>query len=469
MKILLKVFLFCLLTSRALAVDLVVADLENRELPDMQDPGVQKTVLPNGIHLFYLRDNELPVIKIKSYFDFGTLHEQKSERGLSEFFMSALRSGGYEGVAAEKVDEELEYHAAKIGSDTGTELSALELVTLKKHADKMLGIYFGLLQCPSFDTERLEIIRKAVLNGILRRNEEPMPIAMREFEQSLYGRESPYAWLSTPETINAISRESLKKFHADHVAPNRLWMAATSPLSFVEFQDLIKKYVGDWNSKATAPKHPEALEKKWEPSLEFIQKPGNQSAIVVGHFGEKRFNPDRFKLLLANHMLGGATFGSKLGDRIRTELGLAYGVNSYFPFDSDYGAFQIITRTKSESTVQTVQEIKNIFSDMVKQKSLTEEELKMAKESILNQLFFEYDSPYNLVNVELKYDYFGYPPKYLTIFPKKLRAVTLEEINEVLPKYFFPDKLKILVVGDRTAISDLGKLGAFVEVPLDEE
>lgn len=453
----------------AFATDPDIENLENKPLPEIKDPDVQKVKLKNGMSIYYLRDPELPVIRIKAYFEFGELNEPRDERGLVPFFMSAWRAGGYGEILPEQVDEVIEFHAAKMSANAGDELSSFELKTLQKHADKMLSNFFGIMRFPAFDKNRVEIIRKAFLNEIRQRNEEPFAIATREFAQSLYGHESPHAWMSTPETVKAISRERLLKFHADHVDPGKIWLAATSPLPLDEFKSLIEKYTGDWKQKAKPLKKPDPVEKKWEPTLEFIHKPGNQSAIVVGHFGEKRFNPDRFKILLANQILGGATFGSRLGDRIRTELGLAYGVNSYFDFETDYGIFQVATRTKSESTVETVREILKILKDSIKKQAITQTELNLARERLLNQLVFEYDSSFNLVNLELKYDYFGYPPDYLSLFPKKIRSVTLDELHEALPRYVFPDRLKILIVGDKTAIGNLGDLGAIKEILLDEE
>lgn len=456
-------------TPRVFAADPKVAELESRVLPEIQEPKVAKVVLKNGAHLYYMQDPELPVIKIKSYFEFGKLSETPERRGITEFFISAWRSGGYGTVKPGDVDETLELYAAKMGAEAGDELCSLELTTLKKHADKLLPLYFGIMREPAFDEGRVDVIRKAILNGIKQRNEDPFPVAVREFAQSLYGQNSPYAWLSTPDTINAITQNDLKKFHAEHVAPEHLWMAATSPLPVSEFRTMLEKQFGDWRHEVKKTEKPAPLKKEWQATLEFVEKSSNQSAIVVGHFGEKRFNPDRFKILLANQVLGGATFGSRLGDRIRTELGLAYGVNSYFDFESDYGIFQIATRTKSESTVQAVQEIKTILAGMIKEHPVTEEELHLAKERVLNELVFEYDSPYNLVNLELKYDYFGYPKNYLSLFPKKIKEVTLAELRETMPRYFFPDRLKILIVGEKAKISGIESLGDIRMVPLDEE
>jgi zinc protease len=284
----------------------------------------------------------------------------------------------------------------------------------------------------------------------------------------LYGKNSPQAWLATPETVAKITFDRLKKFHAETFTPDHLIIGASSPLDFEAFLKLIDPYMKDWQGTSPQRVYPTQIKKEWQPSLEFIHKDGNQSALIIGHFGEKRFNPDKYKLILANEILGGATFGSLLGDRIRTELGLAYTINSLMAFNTDYGQFRIATQTKSESTWQTVAEIKNIISSWVSGVSLTQQNLDQARDRILNRLVFESENLSNIVAMRLLYDYYGYPPNYLAVYRKEIESVTLEQVKEVLPRYFFPDQLKVLVVGDKTKIPDFAGSG-YTELPLDEE
>lgn len=463
------IFILLFSTSALAALDPKIEELADKKLPPIEEPDIQIQTLPNGIKIYYTQDEELPLFKIATYFKTGQVYESKQERGLNSFFMSAWRSGGTKKMSPEEIDEKLEFYAASISAASGSELSHIDMKSLSKNAGEILDIYFDLIRHPAFDKERIEIIRKSQLNAIEQRNEEPMPIALREFKQSLYGENSPHAWLSTKETIQSITQEKLKHYYQNQIAPNQILLAAASPLSFADFLKRIQPYLADWNKKLPDKKYPTQIVKEWQKSVEFIQKPGNQSAIVMGHFGEKRFNSDRFKILLADEILGGATFGSKLGDRIRTELGLAYGVQSGFGFETDYGAFLMATRTKSESTLQTIREMQNIFANMVEEKNISQQELNLAKERILNRLVFEYENPFHIVEMRLVYDYHGYPPNYLKYFQKKVDAVTLQEVRDVLSTYFFPKKLKMMIVGDQEKIQNLDELEGLVEKPLDME
>lgn len=465
-------FLICLIGFLApgftQAFDATTETLAHKKLPPLVEPKIEMKTLPNGAKIYYLKNSELPVFKMTAHFEMGSIYDSQEERGLADFFMSVLDSSGSQKYRADVIDEKLEFLAASISSDAGDEVSSIGLGCLLKDAEEILAIYFDLIKNPAFEAGRVEVTRQGFLNAIKQRNESPISIAVREFKQSLYGKNSPQAWLATPVTVNKITIDRLKKFHAENMTPDHLLIAASSPLDFDDFLKLVDPHMKDWQGTAPKKVYPTQIKKEWLSSLEFIQKQGNQSALIIGHFGEKRFNPDKYKLILANEMLGGSTFGSLLGDRIRTELGLAYTINSIVDFTTDYGQFRVATQTKSESTWRTVEEIKNIISSWVSSVPLTQESLDQARDRILNRLVFEYESPFNIVAMRFKYDYYGYPPNYLSIYQKEIESVTLEQVREVLPRYFFPDKLRVLVVGDKTKIPDFAKAG-YAEIPLDDE
>lgn len=470
----LKVVLLCLAVlgidaNYAWAVDPVVQRLSKVAVDEIPEIPFDALTLAGGAKLYYAKSDELPIVHLSLYFDIGTIHESRDERGITDLFMSALRSGGTRKYPSKKVDEMLERMAASISVDAENELVSIAVTCLEKNLDEVLSLVFSMVREPAFEKERVEIIRKNALYGMKRRNEEPMPIAKREFEQSLYGKDSPHAWMPTEETLGKITDDSLKNFHKKNFTVNRLRLAATSPLDLNVFRTKIESQLAGWQGESDSPKYPTQIEKKWQPAIEFINKPGNQTSIVLGHFGDKRFNPDKFAVLLINEVLGGATFGARLGDRIRTELGLAYSVGSGFEFGTDYGVFKVVVQTKSESTLTTLNEIKKIVKELVDDRPVTQAELDYAKDKTLIGLVFEYESPFNIVNMNLRYDFFGYPKNYLGIFQKSVSKVTLAEAQAAAKKYIFPDKLKIMIVGDKTKIKGLDTLPNMTEVPLDNE
>ncbi|MCP5464365.1 MAG: insulinase family protein [Deltaproteobacteria bacterium] len=457
------------LVGPALAADPMVEELTQKKLPALEEPDYNIITLPNGVKVYYLQDTQLPIFKMTAYLKIGAIQEEKAERGFYSAFFSTWRSGGSQSLSADEVDEKLDFLSASIGASAGVDLSKFGIRCLMKDHKDLLALYFDILKNPGFDQKRIDVYKKQALASIKQRNEEAMDVAQREFAQRLYGEESPYAWKTTPETINAITRQKLLQFHKERVAPNVMMIAATSPLSFDDFLKTLEPHFKGWDSKAPVYEFPMLVKKEWQQSTEIIPKEVNQSALVIGHFGDKRFNKDKYKIILADEMLGGATFGTILGDRLRTELGYVYWVRSNFGLGQDYGSFKITTQTRSEVTVDAIQEIQKLFKSFVEEHDFDEHDLKLAKERLLNRLIFEYDSAFNLVAMRLTYDYYGYPPNYLAVFQKEIESVTVDQIKQVVGQYFFPDKLKIMIVGDVNKIPRLNELPGLKVGELDQE
>jgi zinc protease len=236
--------------------------------------------------------------------------------------------------------------------------------------------------------------------------------------------------------------------------------------------DFSKKPLVDEIQKATQgwPKASEPLptvpkmEQSWEEGTYFIQKNFDQATIVMGHYGERRFNPDKFALILLNDILGGDVLGSRLGRQIRSSLGLAYGVYSNFGLQTDYGIFYIFAQTKAASTQQVLKEIRAILTEVAEAKTLTQDELEEHKQSVVNSLYAQYEPRSRFVMEEARFEYLGYPPNYLKIFREKIQKVTLKDLQRVAKKYLRPGSLKVLVVGD---VKKTGEISGAQPLPLE--
>lgn len=399
----------------------------------------------------------------------GEIHEPEDKLGVADLMMEGLRTGGSKSRSGDEIDRELEMAAVDLSAKAEREHSFFKVRCLSKEIDLSLDIFFDLLQAPAFEPAKIGVAKSRLTDQIRRRNENPMSTAYREYHQRLHGPKSVWARLSKEETVRSIGREEVQKFYEETVAPNRIWLAVSGDISFDELVKKIEKRIAGWPAQdANLPK-PEPVKKEWRPSVNLISLPVNQSAIVMGHFGEKRFNPDKYAVLAANQLLGGSTFGSRLGDRIRTELGLAYSVYSDFGFSTDYGSFQMAVGTKAVSTAQVIGEARKILSALVEGDDITEAELENAKKVILNRLIFAYEDPFEIVSQRVQFDYFGYPPDYLALYQREIKKVTLDQVRDVLKRYYFPDRLIVMIVGDPSQMGDLSVLGEIEKLPLDND
>src|SRR5581483_11613441 len=137
-----------------------------------------------------------------------------------------------------------------------------------------------------------------------------------------------------------------------------------------------------------------------------------------------------------------------------TELGYAYNIQSGWSANYNHpGTFRIVGSAKSQTTTETIEAIKAEL-DRIRTTEVTEEELKEAKDGVLNAFVFNFDSPAKTLNRTLRYAYFGYPKDFVFQYQKAVEAVTRADVLRVAKARFLPENLSIVTVGNP---KDFGK------------
>jgi zinc protease len=148
-----------------------------------------------------------------------------------------------------------------------------------------------------------------------------------------------------------------------------------------------------------------------------------------------------------NEILGGG-FTSRLFQKVRTELGLAYAVGGSYGYSWDHpGSFHAMVLTQSATTVDATQAAMAEIAGLTT-RPFTEEELARAKDNILNSFLFRYDTREKVLAESVKLEFYGYPADYLESYKAALEKVTVSDLDRVAKKYIHPDKLAVLVVGN---------------------
>lgn len=434
-----------------------IKSLENKPLPQENFPQIQRQTLQNGLKLLSLQDEEFPVVRGFIYVRVGSIYEPADKLGMTEMMGELLRSGGTQKTSAAKMDELLDFLGAEVSIDFDREAGKINFVCLKEDFPQVLKLVFEMMKEPAFAQEKVELTRLKMLEALRRQNDEPASIGKREFTKLQYGQNNIWSRTPTVASVKSITRQDLTEYHQKYFGPNRVIIGLSGDFSLDVARKLIEKESRDWNPIKTALPKIEKLEKKWPAQKLIFNKKTDQTTIFMGHYGDRRTNPDKFALLVMNSILGGDLWTSRLGKRIRSTLGLSYGIYSSYDLQTDHGLFSIFAQTKVASTLEVIEETQKILKEIAQGKSLTQAELDLHKESILNSLYSEYDPPYNFLKNEVRFEYFGYPPYYLQIFREKISQVKLEDVQRVASQYLRPEKISILIVGDKTKLTNFSK------------
>jgi hypothetical protein len=227
-------------------------------------------------------------------------------------------------------------------------------------------------------------------------------------------------------------------------------------------KDKLEKLFGGWKvEQPPVPAFP-AVSAKPAPGVYLAQKDDvTQTFFAMGELGGLRRDPDYAALTVAADILGGG-FRSRLFKQVRTKLGYAYNIQSGWSANYNHpGTFRIVGSTKSMTTTETIQAI-NAELAKIRTQEVTDEELKEAKDGVLNAFVFSFDSPAKTLNRTVRYAYFDYPKDFIFQYQKAVEAVTKADVLRVAKAHFLPENLAVVAVGNPKdfglPLSTLGKV-----------
>jgi zinc protease len=410
----------------------------------------KRIALKNGIVFFLQEDHELPFVSGYVLIPGGSRNEDPSKCGMIDLYGQAWRTSGTAKMDGDAMDDLLESKAAHIETGGDVDSTALSWDSLKGDTDLVYNLAMELLFHPKFSEQKLRLAQQQEATGIVRRNDDVGEIAAREGDKLVYGANSPYARQPEFATISKVTLADLQTWHDQSIGGK-----------------LIVSVIGDFDSAAMEAKlrttfeaMPQAKPNSVQhedfagptPGVYFVNKEDvNQSTVEIVGLGTIRRNPDVPSIAMMNDVFAGG-FASRLFQKVRTELGLAYEVGGGLGFGWDHPeTFNAIVVTKSDTTVDAIQQTYKVLGGLVDQ-PFTEDELKRAKDNILNSFLFRYDTKAKVLAQRVRLEFYGYPPDYLETYKAALEKVTVADLNEAAKKYIHPDKYAVLVVGNGSEI-----------------
>ncbi|HWZ78073.1 MAG TPA: insulinase family protein [Candidatus Sulfotelmatobacter sp.] len=425
--------------------------------------------LSNGMVIFLQEDHELPLIDGTARIRGGSVNEPANKTGLVDIFGEVWRTGGTKTQTGDQLDDFLEVRAAKVETGPGPDSSTISFSCLTGDLDDVFKAFQDVLQNPEFRDDKIDIAKKGEEDSISRRNDDVGGITHREATKLAYGADNPYARVPEYATVAAITRQDLIDWHKKYVHPNDIILGISGDFDSAAMEARLRSAFESWPKGESFPPFPknELQYAPAKPGYYFVSKEDvNQSNIRMVTLGTTRDNPDYYAISVFNEAFGGG-FSSRLFNDIRTKRGLAYGVGGGVGTNFGHqGILQIAMSTKSESTVDAIQALDQDIDDLSK-KPITEEEIKNAKDAILNAFVFRLDSPDKILGERMDYEYYGYPPDWLDKYQDEVKKVTAADVSRVAAKYLHKDQLARLVVGNLKEFGKpLSSLGAVKEIDI---
>jgi len=407
----------------------------------------QRSTLPNGMVIYLLEDHTLPRVQGVLYVKASSTWAPNSKAGLGGLMAEVMRSGGSATQTGDWMDDRLAAIGASVNSNLSSDLANVGFSCLTENTNEVLGLVAEVCRRPAFPEDKIELSKVSLRQAIASRNDEMFDVLSRVANQAVYGKDSPYARTPEYKTVESITRDDCIAFHKLCYAPERAYFVVYGDIKSGDAKQQITKLFGDWKKSGAAPPPMPPMPAASKSRLVFAPKDDvTQSAVVLAQLGFKANDPDGADMDVLEQALGGG-FQSRLFNRVRTQRGLAYAtgasVGSAFLRP---GVFQAYSLTRNDSVFAALDLVRANVEEVTKS-PFTEQEAKVAKESVENSLVFQYEKPSSTLFRTAFYELAGYPADFLQRYQAALAKVTPATILAAAQRKIHPDQLLTIIVG----------------------
>lgn len=410
----------------------------------------KEVVLDNGLKIIYVRDESLPRVSFTMLVRTGNMQEPQAEAGLNALTAYLLEQGT-QSRDAMKIADEFGQMGSTLDINPGYDVTTIYSDALTSSADKILDLFADVMMNPAFKDAEITRMRSQVLASLKKKIDNPSSYADEQMDQFLFG-EHPYGRdvNGTTDGVKAITKQEIIRHYLTYYRPNNATMAVVG-----QFDDAFEKQVQDVFSKwtkrtiptvaVTTPPVVEGLKVK------LIVKSGlKQTQIRVSQVGIDRKDEDFIPLRLANEALGGS-FGSRLNQKVRDDLGLTYSIYSNFDVRKERGSFDISTFTKNETAAKTLDETLKVVA-AYDAGGATDAEVTAARNQLVGQFPRAIETADRLAYNLLVLDFYGISYDYLTDYIKNVNKIKPKDINSAFKRHIDPKNFKVIVYGNDSIV-----------------
>jgi zinc protease len=439
--------------------------------PQFSPPPVVRRRLSNGLEVLVAERHELPILSVELVVKGGETLAPADRFGLASLTASLLREGTTTRDALALAGD-LNAIGASLWAEGGLESGSVGVTALTEHTGRALGLLADVIRHPAFPESALRRLKLERLSEIRARGDSAGSIAAVVLPRLIYGADHPYGRPygsrydpspGTEATVGAITRDDVVSFHAQLYTPRNASLVVVGDTTPDAIARELEAALGGWTPGAgarAAPPEPPAAPKG--VSVTLVDKPGApQSYLAVGQVGVRRRDPDYVDLTVLNAIVGGQ-FASRLNRNLREDKGYTYGAYSAFSFRLGPGPFTAGAAVHTGVTREALAELVRELTDLVGPRPVTRPELEFAKDRIVRGYASEFATTYDVAHTLSDLALYDLPDDEFTTYPARVGAVTVDDVNRVARRHIHPDRLAILVVGDRARVEGPLKTLPFV-------
>jgi zinc protease len=404
---------------------------------------VQRIVSSSGVEARLVSDATVPMVVMRAYWRGGSAGEPEALAGVTGVMADMLTEGAG-ALDANAYKERLQDLNMSIGFASGWDGVGMSLTTLSENLDAAIEMARMALYQPRFDAEPLERIKRQMLVGIRTRETNPSFIGNLALDQALYAGH-PYARRTSRESVAAMTRAALQGRRQALLNRATLRVTIVGDIGADAAARMVDQLFAELPQGGTQSE-PADVSLGAPTPLIVRPLPQPQSLILFAAPGIQDEDPDWIPLTVANYILGGGGFSSRLMAEVREERGLVYGIGTS-PSVREHSALLRGTAQTENADVREALEVTRAEIARFYAEGATQAEVDDAITYLTGSFALDLDSNVKIANVVHGYQIVGRDLAYINRRNDLIRAVTRDDVNRVISRLFNPDAFTFVVVG----------------------
>lgn len=405
---------------------------------------IKKIDLGKSAEVWIAEDHTVPIVAFNISLPAGSAYDPSGKAGLAAF-TAALLDEGAGGMDSRAFHEALANKAIRFSAGTERDYLVISVVSLTENVPEAMRLLQLALTKPRFDAAAVTRVRAQIIQGIQQSEAEPPRVASKAFIRAFFNGH-PYGHPSTGDvqSIGRITAEDMRAFARGHWVRNGIKIAVTGDISSEQAQKLLGSTFKPVSSKAAAPLP--GIGRLGAPGVHEIPMAVPQASVLFGLPGIMRHDPDFIPGYVANYILGGGGFSSRLTQEVRVKRGLTYGISTSLASYQKAAMMQGSVATRADAVRQTLQVVRATMADFARN-GPTQQELDDAKTYLTGSFPLAFASNGGTASQLGAFQRQNLDIGYVARRNALIQAVTLEDVKRVAKKLFDPARLTVVIAG----------------------
>lgn len=411
----------------------------------------RRTQLPNGLVVVSEFVPGVRSVALGAWVRSASIHETVGRMGVSHLLEHMVFKGTAR-RSAHQIALALESLGGSLDAFTAREHTSFQARVLDEHLSEAADVLSDLLFAPSLRDGDLQLERRVVLEEIAMVEDTPDDLVFELHNAALWGSH-PYGYtiLGTRETVSEMPIEALRDVHDLGYQPQHIVVACAGRVDHDQLLDVLERT--GWtaqprgSSVLDAPPPPVAR----PPSVTHVPREGAQTQLVLAAPSVAYGDPQRYGVTLMNMLLGGG-MSSRLFQRVREELGLAYSVYSFQSFHADAGIAGTYVGTSPETAATALDAVRAELRHLARD-GFAPAEVEQGRQQLRGQLMLSLEGPssrmYRLAAEEL----YAQPHRSLDDALAEIDRITHDQVRTLCARFLEPERQTVLSLGPGPALS----------------